>query len=394
MRIAHVITRMIVGGAQENTLLCCQDLLRHHGDQVLLITGPSLGPEGDLLATFPDHGVPVERIGCLRRPIHPGRDVLAYWQLKRVLRNFRPDVVHTHSAKGGFLGRLAAWKLRVPVVVHTVHGAPFHPYQPWWVRSLFRWCERYAARRCHKMISVADAMTHLLVEAGVAPREKFVTIYSGMQIEPFLEATRARHQVRRRLGWGEEHLVIGKIARLFRLKGHDDLVQAAKVVVRRYPQARFLLVGDGILRDALQRKIARAGLSAYFHFTGLVAPDQIASWIGAMDILVHCSLREGLARALPQALLAGIPVVSYDVDGAREVVLDGTTGYLVAPRDTGGLIKALLALLADPERRRAMGEHGRRLCITRFRHETMTAAIRQLYEQLLAEAQKGEALNR
>lgn len=383
MRIAHVITRMIVGGAQENTLLCCQDLIRCYGDDVVLMTGPSLGPEGDLLRETPDHGVPVIRVDALRRAIHPWRDVQAYWDLKRALGRFRPDVVHTHSAKAGILGRRAAWSLKVPVVVHTVHGAPFHRYQPWWVRELFRRCERYAARRCHALISVADAMTELLVEAHVAPREKCTTIYSGMEVEPFLGSDEFRHPTRAALGFKDEHVVVGKIARLFPLKGHDDVVDAAKIVLARYPHVRFLLIGDGILRDQLAQRIARAGLTSHFVFTGLVSPHEIAKFISAMDILVHASLREGLARALPQALLAGKPAISYDIDGAREVVLDSQTGYLVSPRDVKGLAEAIIKLVIDPERRAQFGMAGRALCLQRFRHETMTAAIRQLYLRLL-----------
>jgi len=186
MRVAHIITRMILGGAQENTLLNCEDLLRDYGDEVLLITGPPLGPEGSLLDRARARGVPLEIVPSLRRAIHPWRDWTSYCALRNVLRAYRPDVVHTHSAKGGLLGRAAATAERVPVVVHGVHGAPFHPYQNPLAREFFRQCERWAARRCHAFISVADAMTDLMVGAGVAPREMFTTIYSGMEVEPFL----------------------------------------------------------------------------------------------------------------------------------------------------------------------------------------------------------------
>src|SRR5438105_2803108 len=161
MRVAHLITRMIIGGAQENTLYNCEDLIRLFGDDVTLITGPSVGPEGELLGQGRAVEVPVRVISSLRRAIDPRRDSKSYFALKRVLRELRPEVVHTHSAKGGFLGRLAAASVGVPAIVHTVHGAPFHAYQSAAARSVFRWCEWYAARRCDAMISVADAMTDL-----------------------------------------------------------------------------------------------------------------------------------------------------------------------------------------------------------------------------------------
>ncbi|HEX5444818.1 MAG TPA: glycosyltransferase family 4 protein, partial [Pirellulales bacterium] len=383
MRIAHVITRLILGGAQENTLLTCEGLLRDYGDEVLLITGPPLGPEGSLLDRARANRVPLQMVPSLRRSIHPWRDWTSYRALKKILRDFRPDVVHTHSAKGGVLGRAAADSLRVPAIVHGVHGAPFYPYQNPLVREFYRRCERWAARRCHAFVSVADAMTDLLVESGVDRREKFTTIYSGMETEPFLRAHEHRAQVRRELGYSDEHLVVGKIARLFHLKGHDDVIAAAGRLVARHPMVRFLFVGDGILRESLEERIAREGLRPYFQFTGLAPPEQMPRLIGGMDVVVHTSLREGLARVLPQALIAGRPVVSYDIDGAREVVLPGQTGYLLPPRDVTALAAALDELLGDGGLRQRLGQEGRRRFADVFRHHRMTEQTRALYVRLL-----------
>ncbi len=384
MRIAHVITRLILGGAQENVVLCCEDLRRRYGDEVLLITGPPRGPEGSLLERARAGGVPLALVDALRRPIHPWRDLVSYRHIKRLLGDFHPDVVHTHSAKGGILGRAAAWSLHEPAIVHTVHGAPFHPYQGRRGAGVGRACERWAARRCHALVSVADAMTELMVAAGVAPREKFTTILSGMEVEPLLESARHRQSMRRELGYGPDDVVIGKIARLFHLKGHGDVIRAAEQLAGRHPRVRFLLVGDGVLRARLERQIAAAGLTGHFHFTGLVPPEQIPPLLAAMDIVVHASLREGLARALPQALIAGKPVVSFDVDGARQVVLDGQTGFLVPPRDVGGLVAALDRLVGDPALRDRLGAEGRRRFAEVFRHEHMTAQLRSLYQRLLS----------
>jgi len=385
MRIAHVITRLILGGAQENTLLCCEDLMRIYGDEVLLITGPPLGPEGSLLERARAKGVPLEIIPSMRRAILPGHDLLSYRRLKHLLKKFQPDVVHTHSAKAGILGRAAAWKLKVPAIVHTVHGAPFHPWQNKWARRFICACERWAAKRCHALVSVAEAMTEQLVSASVAPREKFITIYSGMEVEPFLKADEHRLRIRHELGYGENHVVIGKIARLFRLKGHDDVICAARKVIAANPSVRFLFVGDGIFRERLQRQIADAGLTNYFQFTGLVAPERIPELIAAMDIVVHASLREGLARVLPQALIAGRPIVSYDVDGAREVTLDDVTGFLTPPRDVERLAAALIRLATDAGLRARFGSEGRRRFTDQFRHERMTEQLRQLYQALLSD---------
>jgi glycosyltransferase involved in cell wall biosynthesis len=383
MRVAHVITRMILGGAQENTLLTCEDLLRIYGDDVLLVTGPALGPEGSLLERARANGVPLALVPSMRRAIHPWRDVRSYRHIKQVLRDFRPDVVHTHSAKGGILGRSAAWALGVPAVVHTVHGAPFHPYQgrvAWW---LSRACERWAARRCHAFISVADAMTELMVSADVAPRAKFTTIYSGMEVEPFLAADVHRARVRQELGYRDGDVVVTKVARLFELKGHEYLLRAAQQVARMNPHVQYLLVGDGVLRDPLSRQVAELGLMDRFRFLGLAPPERIPELMAASDIVVHTSLREGLARVLPQALICGRPVVSYDIDGAREVILHGQTGYLLPPASVTELAEALLALAANPDGRERMGAEGRRRFADVFRHERMTAEIRAIYDRLL-----------
>lgn len=386
MRIAHVITRLILGGAQENTLLTCDDLLNTFHDEVLLVTGPPLGPEGSLMEQAAARGVPVTVIDELRRPIHAPRDLVSYFKLKRVLREFRPDVVHTHSAKGGILGRAAAKALRVPAVVHTVHGAPFHAYQPAIARWTFRACERWAAPRCDAFISVADAMTDLMVDAGVAPRDRFTTIYSGMEVEPFLSAGDKRERVRGELGYQADQVVVTKIARLFRLKGHDDVIEAARRIVPQHDNVRFLFIGDGVLRESLSRRIDALGLSDRFHFAGLVPPESVPGLLAASDVVVHTSLREGLARALPQALLSAKPVVSYDVDGAREVVIPGETGHLVPPRDVDALTDALTGLISDPHERERMGQEGRRRFVDLFRHERMTEQIRALYERVLSDS--------
>lgn len=385
MRIAHIITRLILGGAQENTVLNCEDLLRDYGDDVLLVTGPPLGQEGSLLQRARSAGIPLAIVPSLRRAIHPWHDWVSLRTIRRELRAFRPDVVHTHSGKAGLLGRMAASSLRVPAIVHTVHGAPFHPYQSALARAALRGCERYAARRCDRLVSVADAMTQQMVQARVAPAEKFVTVHSGLEVDQFLHAPELRWAVRKELGYQDGQIVIGKVARLFHLKGHADVIEAAARLVPKHPQVQFLLVGDGVLRPEIEQQVARAGLGGHVRLVGLVGPERIPGLMAAMDILVHASLREGLARVLPQALITGRPVVSYDVDGAREVVIPGETGFLAPPRDVAALTAGLESLVIDGNLRQRLGAEGRRRFADQFRHETMTRKLRELYVQILAE---------
>ncbi len=379
MRIVHIITRLILGGAQENTLLTVEEQHHRFKDQVTLITGPPLGPEGSLLERATAKGLDVRLVDSMRRAIHPWRDWATYRYLLRLLREIKPEVVHTHSSKAGILGRAAAAKVGVPAIVHTVHGPPFHRYERWWRNRVYITAEKWAARRTTAFICVSDAMTEQFVAAGIAPREMFTTIYSGMEVEPFLNPPRPRDVVRRELRFGDSEVVIGKIARLFELKGHDDVIDAASEVVRQCPQTRFLFVGDGIWRERLQARIAAEGLQDFFRFTGLVPSDRIPELIHAMDAVVHCSLREGLARVLPQALIAGRPVISYDVDGAREVVLPDRTGFLLPPGSIKELAQSIVRLVQDSSLRMQWGAEGRRLFTDQFRHDHMAKEIRQVY---------------
>lgn len=384
MKVVHFITRLIIGGAQENTLLTVLGQQRDFGDEVILLTGPGLGPEGSLIPAATAEGVRIEQIASLRRNIQPWLDWTSYRQTVRFLRRCRPDLVHTHSSKAGILGRLAASRLGIPAV-HTIHGAAFHRNQPMPVRAAFRWAERLVASRTARWISVCDAMTDQYVAAGVDRRERFTTVYSGMDVEPFLHPTSSRGEVRRRFGLADDDVVVGKVARLFHLKGHDDLITAARTLVDRHPRLHFLLVGDGLLRSSLERRIAELGMADRFHFSGLVPPETVPELIHAMDLVVHASRREGLARVLPQSLIAGKPVVSYDVDGAREVVIDDQTGYLLDVDDLQGLAESIDRLVSDRGLRERLGQTGRERFTDQFRHQTMTAQIRQIYAEVLAD---------
>jgi len=383
MHVAHVITRMIIGGAQQNTLFTCEDQHRDFGDEVTLITGPAIGPEGSLMDRAREAGFRIVEIPELRRSIHPRRDWSSYRRLVSVLRDLKPDVVHTHSSKAGIIGRKAAAAANVPVV-HTIHGASFHRGQSALASTVYRSLERWAARRTDAFISVCDSLTDQYVAAGISPRDRFTTVYSGMDVDPFLNPPRERNEVRQELGLKPEHVAVAKVARLFHLKGHKFLIEAARQIVDRSPNVRFVLIGDGILRAEFEQRISELGLSDHFILTGLVPPEQIPELVNAADIVAHTSEWEGLARVLPQGLIAGKPVVSYDVDGAREVVIPGETGYLLPVEEISGLADAICELAESAELRDRLGMNGRERFTEIFRHQTMTAQIREVYQRVLA----------
>jgi len=389
VKIVHVITRMILGGAQENTLLSCAGLIGL-GHEVRLLTGPTAGPEGELLSEARARGVPVEEVPDLVRPVSPLHDLRAYRALRRRLAELAPDVAHTHSSKAGVLGRAAARSAGVPIVVHTIHGLPFHPFMNPLLRLAYARAERWAARRCDRIVSVAGAMTDQAVAAGVAPREKFTTIHSGMDVAPFLAARQRREEMRARLGYAPGDFVVAKLARLFELKGHEYVIAAARELCAERPELRLLFIGDGVLRGELEARARAAGLADRLKFAGLVPAAEIPAHLAAADLLVHASLREGLPRAVPQALLAGVPAVAFDVDGAREVLEDGRTGLLVPAKDAAALAAAIRRMITDRDFAARTAAAGRELCTALFPAEVMVGKLQALYLELL-DKQRGAA---
>ncbi|MEC9010107.1 MAG: glycosyltransferase family 4 protein [Planctomycetota bacterium] len=382
MRIVHVITRLIVGGAQENTLLTAAGQAEEFGDDVTVVTGPGAGPEGSLEEWALQRGLALRLVPEMGRAIRPWKDWKSYQAIATAIRELSPDIVHTHSSKAGILGRAAASRQRVPVV-HTIHGAAFHFGQSRLSQTVFRQAERWAARRCQRLIGVCDAMTQQYVNAGIATPEMFTTIYSGMDVEPFLDPPRSREEVRAELGFEEDNIVIGKVARLFNLKGHRYLLEAASQIIKNCPRARFLLVGDGPLREQFEAQISRDGLADHFVLTGLVPPGQIPELIHATDLVVHASVWEGLARVLPQSMIAGKPVVSFEIDGAPEVVLHEETGLLVQPESVEGLVESVTRLVGDQELRQRLGDEGCRRWTETFRYQEMARLVREVYQDVL-----------
>lgn len=383
VRVLHIITRLIIGGAQENTLWTVKGLMKLDRYDVKLISGPPLGPEGSLAEEAKKDGVYLIIFPQLRRAINPFLDVMSLLKLYRFIKKERIQIVHTHSSKAGILGRLAAKAAGVPVIIHTIHGLPFHPYQNRAVNWLYRKLERLAGSWTTKIITVSDAMLEGACSAGVAPREKFVTIYSGIETEKFVDLKCDVNAIKARLGIPVNAPVVGKIARLFPLKGHEYLMQAAPLIVKEFPDVRFLLIGDGILKEGLMNEAKRLGILDNFIFAGLIPPDDIPPLIYAMDVLVHTSLREGLARAIPQAFLCAKPVVTFDIDGAREVVKDGKTGYIIAPKDTKALAEKVIVLLKDRAKAAQFGEEGKRIAAPLFGVDTMVERIDALYRELI-----------
>jgi len=389
LKIVHIITRLILGGAQENTLITCKQLCRR-GHDVTLITGPATGPEGKLFEQTKNQKYNVIVVPELIRAICPLYDTISYFKIKKHLKRIKPDIVHTHSAKAGILGRFAAHSLkksyfqnRIPKIVHSIHGLAFHPYQSRWLNRFYIAVERAAAKRTDFFISVADAMTNQALEAGIGADDRFVTAYSAIEEDDFLQPIPKEQieEFRKNYEIPPDAVVLITIARLFMLKGHEYIIESATILSQRFKNAVWLFVGDGNLSDSFKKQVSSLGLADRIKFTGLLPPSRIPLAIQASDILVHCSLREGLARTLPQAMLCGKPAISFDVDGAREVVNENT-GRLIEPKNVSQLIQASSELIENKTLRDKLGTAGRDFVKEKFAPEKMVDTIESVYKKL------------
>ena len=388
MRVTHIITRLVVGGAQENTLSTVRGLRAIPGLEIKLIAGPTLGPEGSLETevrnALGNSASDLTIIPELVRPVHPLKDFMALHRLEKILRVQKPEIVHTHSGKAGVLGRIAARRAGVPTIIHHLHGPSFGNFQGLFANFIFTAAERYAAHATDHFFCSANAMTKLYLAAGIGKPKQYTRIFSGFNLESFLNATNDL-TLRRSLGLDENHFVIGKIARIFRLKGHADLLSAFAQIQPQIPQARLLFVGDGLLRREIESKTRSLGLEGKVIFTGLVPPCEVARYIGIMDCVAHLSHREALSRALPQALATGKPIVAYDFDGADEICLENKTGFLIRTGDINAAAQKLLQLASDASLRERFGRFGRSFVKENFSVEKMVADQYTVYQKLAAE---------
>lgn len=381
MRVTHIITRLIAGGAQENTITSALGIHNRPEWRVDLVSGPGSSTEGSLEASLQSKPGLLTLIPELVRPVSPHTDFLAFRRLTALLRDWRPEVVHTHSGKAGFLGRLAAHRVGIPVIVHTIHGPSFGTFQGPFANLAFRTAEKIAGRVTTHFVVVADAMTRQYLAAGIGTPDKFTRIFSGFDLDPYLHAQRDP-VLAAKLGLEAGDFVVGKIARLFDLKGHEELLAIAPQLIEVVPRVRFLFIGDGPWRQRFEDQVHAMGLARNFIFVGLVPPSQVAHHVALLDVLVHLSRREGLPRAIPQALAGGKPVIAYDCDGASEVCLDGETGFLLRPGDRSGLKDRLVQLAGDPLLRERLGMSGREFVRRRFPADRMVRDLEALYRRL------------
>lgn len=374
--VCHIITKLELGGAQQNTLFTVSHLDPSRFRPVLITGEPGLlDQEAKALK-----GVAVYQIPALVRPLRPWRDLLALIALTSLLRKLKPAIVHTHSSKAGILGRLAARLAGVPIVLHTIHGFGLTRDQHPFLRRTLLALERLAARCTTRFFAVSEANRRLGIYLRLFTPNRCTVIRSGVDLSA-MRGTRVDVQAKKQeLGLAATGPVVGMIAPFKPQKAPLDFVRMAERVHQARPDVQFLLVGDGELRGAVEAEVGRLGLSSVVRLAGW--RRDVAEIMRCLDIFVLTSLWEGLPRVYLEALASGVPVVGTRVDGAPEVILDGVTGYLAEPGDVQGLAGRVLYLLAHPEEAGRMARNGRELPQEFDIHE-MVRQLEREYDRLL-----------
>ncbi|HXE72544.1 MAG TPA: glycosyltransferase family 4 protein [Candidatus Nitrosotenuis sp.] len=344
------------------------------------------GAEVHLACTVEQFRDPLEETGArvlalpISRELRPLEDLASLLDLVYLIRRLRPDVVHTHTSKAGFLGRLAAWLCRVPLILHTIHELPENSTDSPWRKALYRALEQVAARWATHLITVSEPNRRQILAAKICPERKLTLIREGLALERYRPSTPAA-EVRRRLGIPAQAPVVGTLARLEPAKGHVYLLEAFARVLEARPDAWLVCVGGGHLRPDLEARSRDMGLAGRVVFTGFV--EDVVDLVASFDVFALASLYEGLGVAILEAMALGRPTVCTAVGGVLDVVVDGETGYLVPPRDPEALARRILELLGDPEKAAAMGAAGRRRVETEFREDEANRRMLGLYRHLL-----------
>lgn len=383
IKVLHLITRLIVGGAQENTLRTAQLLSAGPWD-VTIVTGPQTGSEGSLIEAVRELGIPLTIEPMLVRQVHPLKDPLALLRLRHFISRGGYTIVHTHSSKAGILGRWAAKLAGVPIIVHTVHGWGHHDRQPPPVRASYIWLEKLTSRITDKLIAVSLLNMKKGLLDGTGTPESYVIIRSGIDLERFGHPRVPRNETRAALGVPPDAPVVGTVTRLAPQKAPLDFVRAAARVAKRAPGTWFVMVGDGPLRAAVEALAAELGVAGRLVLTGL--RSDIPELMAAFDVFALSSLWEGLPRVLSQAMAARLPIVTTACDGCAEAVEDGVNGLQTPPGAPDALAQALLRLVQDPALARQMGAAGQARA-AEFGDRKMVSKIAALYTDLLT--QKG-----
>ncbi|HWH77543.1 MAG TPA: glycosyltransferase family 4 protein, partial [Candidatus Binatus sp.] len=354
-RILRIIGRLNVGGPSIHVVNLSAGLDPNRFEQMLVI-GRESPAEGSMLDYALARGVWPHRINEIVTSFNlTVGDAIALKRLWSLMRQYRPHIVHTHTAKAGLLGRLAARLAGVPIVLHTFHGHVLHgyygPVRNWTLRRM----ERSLSWLSDRLVTVSEEVKRDLIGYGVAGAKKITVIPLGLDLEPFLAARSRRGEFRRELGFATDTKLIGIVGRLFPIKNHALFLDSAARLAALEPAARFVVVGDGALRRSLEDQARRLGIAEQVKFTGW--RSDLPQIYADLDALVVSSNNEGTPLSAIEAMATGCPVVATSVGGIPDIIKDEITGRLVLPGEPEGIVGAVLDLLTDPEKALRIGRN-------------------------------------
>ena len=377
-KILHIITRLDAGGSATNTIETVARLNKDRYD-TSLISGRTYDPDGRIARELKDRGIDCVFIDDLRRDINLWRDIKAFVRLYHIIAMGGYDLVHTHSSKAGILGRWAAWLAGVKHIIHTPHGHIFYGYFKRVVTLFFILLERLTALITERIVCLTDIGASDHIRFKIAGKEKFVTIYSGIDISLFRQACPADiDKVKAGLGIAQGDFVFGTVTRLESVKGNRFLILAFARVLSKSQGLKLLIVGDGSQRLVLEKECSRLGISDSVIFAGMRKDVPVLLYI--MDVFVLPSINEGMGRAVLEAMASGRAVVASATGGIPELVRDGIDGLLVPPADVDRLSDAMAELMLNSDKAKIMGEMARRRAGDRFSVDRMVEDIERMYD--------------
>jgi len=377
VKVAHVITRLELGGAQQNTLYCCTNHNRQKFEVVLISgVGGYLDAEAKKIKNCKIYFLPE-----LKHAIHPWWDFIALRKISSILKQDQIQIVHTHSSKAGFLGRWAAHLAGVPRIIHTVHGWGFFKDQFFPARFLYQTLERWTASITDALIVVSQDNADEGLSHGIGKKEQYKVIHSGIVPSQYVLSLAKAKKARRSLNLQNRPCVL-VLSNFKKQKSPLDVVETAKRLTVKIPSVLFLWAGDGPLLPIVKEAIERAELSKNFKLLGW--REDVAELLAASDVMFLASIHEGLPRVVLQTMAAGKPVVATAVNGTPEAVKQGVTGYLARPHAIQEMADALEKIISNRSLARKMGKVGQKSLKGTFLMDQMLLEIEKLYGALMA----------
>ena len=391
IKVLHIITKMAIGGATENTLLTTSMVDKKLFESSIL-SGKKCDGDETIFEDIEKRGVRITFLPELVRKINPFQEIVSLFKMVAFIRAGNYDIVHTHSSKAGIIGRIASRICKVPVIIHTIHGWSFNDRMHGFQRALFIRLERFTGRFTDGLIAVTSEDIRKGLKNNIGKKDMYTVIRSGIELQKFVPLEDPeRSEMRRRLGISINELVVGTVGRFSKQKDPETFLRMASIVAGRMPDVKFVMVGDGEKKSTVQKMINNLKLDERVLLLGV--RKNVNKILPIFDLFVLTSLWEGLPRVVIEAMSVGKPVVATAVDGTVEVVRDGITGFLTPPGDPSRIAERVITALKDGELRKKMGEKGK-AAVNPFDARTMVSDIENLYKDLLSPREQQTSTSR